>query len=81
MKTTIEIKNWNEVVEIANDPNQPMPKRAIDMINVADRKATKESKDTFVEWANDCINSDALLGHDWMVELSNGSYKDFFEDK
>ena len=80
MKTTTGIKNWNEVVEIANDPNQPMPKRAIDMINVADRKATKESKGTFVEWANDCINSNAL-GHDWMIELSNGSYGDFFENK
>ena len=80
MKTTLEIKNWNEVIEIANDPNQPMPKRAIDMINVADKKATEESKETFVEWANDIIDSEAL-GHDWMVELSNGSYEDFFENK
>ena len=80
MKATMEIKNWNEVVEIANNPNQPMPKRAIDMINVADKKATEESKETFVEWANNIINSEAL-GHDWMVELSNGSYEDFFENK
>jgi len=80
MKTTIEIKNWNEVVEIANDPNQPMPQRAIDMISEANKYATEKSKETFVQWANDCINSDAF-GHDWMVELSNGSYEDFFENK
>lgn len=80
MNANYEIKNWNEVVEIANDPNQPMPKSAMDMINKADKKATQESKETFVEWANDILNSEAL-GHDWMIELSNGKYNDYFENK
>jgi hypothetical protein len=78
--TNYEIKNWNEIVEIANDANQPMPERAIQMINEANINATVSSKETFVQWVNDILNSDAL-GHDWMVELSNGKYEDFFENK
>lgn len=78
MKTTeLKIKNWNEIVEIANDANQPMPERAIQIINEANIIATVSSKETFVQWVNDILNSDAL-GHDWMVELSNGKYDDFF---
>lgn len=80
MKTTnYKISNWKAVVEIANDPNQPMPKRAMDMINTANHRATEASKKAFVEWANDILNSEAL-GHDWMEELGNGKYDDYFEN-
>ena len=77
--TKFKIKNWDEVVEIANDPNQPMSKRAMDMINTANHRATEASKKAFVEWANDILNSEAL-GHDWMEELGNGKYDDYFEN-